>query len=99
MYACLQVNSRRSVVQHKFEYNKDYKLGRLLKVLVTGLTGSSAELELIKFVLAISVVLEELSFKCCDLDPISELKMSRELLELPRASSKAKLVCLEQQKI
>ncbi|XP_048490795.1 F-box/FBD/LRR-repeat protein At1g13570-like [Beta vulgaris subsp. vulgaris] len=91
-----KLDSIKSGVKHKFDYNEDYKLGHLLKVRITGITGSSAEFKLIEYVLATSVVLEKLFFNCACLDPSSELKVSRELLQLPRASPKAKLVCLEQ---
>ncbi|KMT03247.1 hypothetical protein BVRB_8g197910 isoform B [Beta vulgaris subsp. vulgaris] len=91
-----KLNSIKSSVKHKFDYNEDYKLGHLLKVIITGITGSSAEFKLIEYVLATSVVLEELFFMCDSLDPSSELKVSRELLQLPRASPKAKLVWFEQ---
>ncbi|XP_048491317.1 uncharacterized protein LOC125492663 [Beta vulgaris subsp. vulgaris] len=92
----ISLDPNKSAVKHKFDYNVDYKLGHLLKVEITGITGSSAEFQLIEYVLATSVVLEKLLFQCADLDPSSELKVSRELLQLPRASTKAKLVCLKQ---
>ncbi|KMT03245.1 hypothetical protein BVRB_8g197900 [Beta vulgaris subsp. vulgaris] len=90
----ISLNSIQDNVQHKFDYNEDYKLGHLLKVRITGITGSSAEFKLIEYVLATSVVLEKLFVKCAYLNPSSELKVLRELLQLPRASPKAKLVCL-----
>lgn len=90
-----QVTPSKSYVQQKFDYDENSKLGHLLTAEITGITGSSAELKLIEFVLRISVVLEKLMFECDNLDPISELKMSRELMQLPRSSAKAKLVCLD----
>lgn len=59
---------------------------------VTGITGSSAELKFIEYVLSIAVVLEFLYFNCAWLDSASELKVSRDLLRLRRASAKAQLV-------
>ncbi|XP_074313106.1 F-box/FBD/LRR-repeat protein At1g13570-like isoform X6 [Silene latifolia] len=82
-------------VQDKYEYHiDDYKLGRLHKVKITGITGTNAELKLIEYVLAISVVLENLFFKCEKLDAVSELRVLRQLIRLPRASTKAQFVCL-----
>ncbi|XP_048490905.1 F-box/FBD/LRR-repeat protein At1g13570 isoform X2 [Beta vulgaris subsp. vulgaris] len=92
----ISLDPNKRSVKHKFDYNKDYKLRHLLKVEITGITGSSVEFKLIEYVLATSVVLEKLLFKCAYLDPSSELKVSRVLLQLPRASPKAKLVCMEQ---
>ncbi|KAL9238328.1 hypothetical protein vseg_012763 [Gypsophila vaccaria] len=82
---------------HDYCYDKsdDYKLCSLHTVKITGITGSNAELKLIEFVLAISVVLEKLFFKCEALDAVSELKVLRQLIRFPRASN-AQLVCLDE---
>ncbi|KAH9602090.1 hypothetical protein KSS87_009721 [Heliosperma pusillum] len=91
----ISIISADDAVEHKYEYYiNDYKLGRLHKVKITGITGSNAELKLIEYVLATSVVLEKLFFKCEKLDVFSELKVLRQLIRLPRASTKAQFVCL-----
>ncbi|XP_021725016.1 F-box/LRR-repeat protein 13-like [Chenopodium quinoa] len=89
----LSITPNKSILQHKFDYGNNNKLGHLAKAKITGITGSSVELKLIEYVLGISVVLEKLLLKCNDLDSTSELKVMRELLQLPRASTKAKILC------
>ncbi|XP_074313111.1 F-box/FBD/LRR-repeat protein At1g13570-like [Silene latifolia] len=91
----ISITSTTDAVQDKYEYPiNDYKLGRLHKVKITGITGSNAELKLIEYVLAISLVLENLFFKCEKLDAASELKVLRQLIRLPRASTKAQFISL-----
>ncbi|XP_021725015.1 uncharacterized protein LOC110692316 [Chenopodium quinoa] len=90
------ITPNKSVLQHKFDYDNNFKLRHLLKAKITGITGSSAELKLVEYIVGISVKLTRFLFKCNNLDPSSELKVLRELLQLPRASKKAKLVCLAQ---
>ncbi|KAK9690895.1 hypothetical protein RND81_09G161700 [Saponaria officinalis] len=92
-------NDDNDAIELMHEYCNDtdeYKLSRLQTVKITGITGSHAELELIKFVLAISVVLEKLFFKCEALDAVSELKVLRHMIRFPRASTNAQLVCLDE---
>ncbi|XP_074310430.1 F-box/FBD/LRR-repeat protein At1g13570-like [Silene latifolia] len=91
----ISMTSTTDVVPDKYEYPiNDYKLGRLRTVKIMGITGSNAELKLIEYVLAISLVLENLFFKCEKLDAASELKVLRQLIRLPRASAKAQFICL-----
>ncbi|XP_074313096.1 F-box/FBD/LRR-repeat protein At1g13570-like [Silene latifolia] len=91
----ISMTSTTDAVQDKYEYPiNDYKLGRLRTVKIMGITGSNAELKLIEYVLAISLVLENLFFKCEKLDAASELKVLRQLIRLPRASAKAQFICL-----
>ncbi|XP_074274725.1 F-box/FBD/LRR-repeat protein At1g13570-like [Silene latifolia] len=80
---------------HIFDLNYKYKLDRLRVVNIEGITGSSAELKLVEYVLAISASLENLFFKSGKCDTDSERKMSRALMRFPRASPKASLVCLD----
>lgn len=61
---------------------------------ITGLTGSCPELKLIAYLFSVSTKLEKLAFRFYKLDPISELKVTQDLSELPRAPPKAKLVNL-----
>ncbi|XP_021723730.1 F-box/FBD/LRR-repeat protein At1g13570-like [Chenopodium quinoa] len=91
-----KVTPSKNVLQHKFDYNNNFKLRHLLKAKITGITGSSLELKLVEYIAGISVKLKKFMFKCAKLDPSSELKVLRELLQLPRASKRAKLVCLAQ---
>ncbi|KNA25374.1 hypothetical protein SOVF_007030 [Spinacia oleracea] len=91
----ISVESTIDVPKHKIDWNDNYKLSHLTRVKFTGVTGSSAELKFIEYVLAISVELEIFLFRCGHLDATSELKVSRNLLRLRRASTKAQLVCLE----
>ncbi|KAK9676095.1 hypothetical protein RND81_11G053400 [Saponaria officinalis] len=81
--------------QHELDYNYSIKLNHLLEVKIEGITGSSAELKLIEYLLAISVVLEKLFFTFEYLHRKSEVKLYRELMGFPRASTKARLICLE----
>ncbi|XP_074313112.1 F-box/FBD/LRR-repeat protein At1g13570-like [Silene latifolia] len=74
----------------------DYELRKLQKVKITGITGSSAELKFIEHVLAKSVVLEMMFFKCEKTDAVSELKVLKQLIRFPRASTKAQFVYLEE---
>ncbi|XP_074313109.1 F-box/FBD/LRR-repeat protein At1g13570-like isoform X7 [Silene latifolia] len=91
----ISITSTTDAVQDKYEYPiNDYKLGKLHKVKITGITRSNAELKLIEYVLAISLVLENLFFKCEKLDAASELRVLRQLIRLPRASAKAQFICL-----
>ncbi|XP_021730034.1 putative FBD-associated F-box protein At1g55030 isoform X2 [Chenopodium quinoa] len=95
-------NEGKAVIQHEidFDYRIDsYKLGHLTKVEFTGITGTIAELKFIEYLLAVSEVLELFLFKCNNLDATSELKLSRDLLRLRRASTKAQLICMEQHRI
>ncbi|XP_021838168.2 F-box/FBD/LRR-repeat protein At1g13570-like [Spinacia oleracea] len=83
----------------KHEYDDDnFKMRHLLKVIVTDIRGSLAELEFIKYVLAISVMLEKFFFKLYGYfsgDNSKNLVLLN-LLQLPRASPKAQLVYLKQ---
>ncbi|KAH9607032.1 hypothetical protein KSS87_013807 [Heliosperma pusillum] len=58
---------------------------------ISGITGSTAELKLVEYLLAISPVLENVFFKSGECDNESELKMSRALMGFPRTSPKARL--------
>lgn len=96
MCICVQIGSNRGVVLHVFECDVNFRLAHLLKAKITGITGSGAELKLIECLLSTAVMLEELllSRKC--IDASSEVKLLHELLQLPRASTKARLVCMKQ---
>ncbi|KNA07025.1 hypothetical protein SOVF_175700 [Spinacia oleracea] len=94
----ISVTPDRNAVQQKLDYDDNYKLGHLLKVKITGITGSQAELIFVEYLLAISVVLEKLFFECgfgYRPDANSELQLLRDLLQLPRTSPKAQLVWLK----
>lgn len=69
-------------------------MDHLLEVKIQGIMGLSAELKLIKHLLAISGVLEKIELKCGKLDTESELKVLRALAGFSRASPKACLVFL-----
>ncbi|KNA05873.1 hypothetical protein SOVF_186270 isoform B, partial [Spinacia oleracea] len=58
-----QVKPNTDVFQHKIDFNDNYKLSHLSRVKFTGITGSSAELKLIEYVLAISEALENFLYK------------------------------------
>ncbi|XP_074274743.1 F-box/FBD/LRR-repeat protein At1g13570-like [Silene latifolia] len=85
----------KNVGQHIFDFNHKYKLDHLREVNIKGITGSSVELKLVEYLLAISASLENLFFQSGKCENDSELKMSRALMRFPRASTKASLVCLE----
>ncbi|XP_074310431.1 F-box/FBD/LRR-repeat protein At1g13570-like [Silene latifolia] len=80
---------------HQCNHHYDYELRKLQKVKITGITGSSAELKFIEYVLANSTVLEIMLFKCEKLDAVSELKVLKQLIRFPKASTKAQFVYLE----
>ncbi|KAH9607035.1 hypothetical protein KSS87_013810 [Heliosperma pusillum] len=90
-----KVFSGENVGQYFLNFNYNYKLNHLRTVYIQGITGSNAELKLVEYLLAISVVLEFLLFKSGNLDIESELKMSRALMGFPRASPKARLFFLK----
>ncbi|XP_074314699.1 F-box/FBD/LRR-repeat protein At1g13570-like [Silene latifolia] len=83
-----------SNVHQSNHYN--YELRKLQKVKITGITGSSAELKFIEYVLAKSVVLEIMFFKCGKQDVVSEHKVLKQLIRFPRASTKAQFVYMEE---
>ncbi|KAH9607033.1 hypothetical protein KSS87_013808 [Heliosperma pusillum] len=58
-----QVTSGKNVGQHIVDFNYNYKLDQLHEVSIKGITGSSAELKLVEYLLAISPVLENMFFK------------------------------------
>ncbi|XP_074274736.1 F-box/FBD/LRR-repeat protein At1g13570-like isoform X4 [Silene latifolia] len=84
-----------NVGQDIVEFNYNYKLDHLREVIIKGITGSSAELKLVEYLLAISTVLENLFLKSGELGIESKLKMSSALMGFPRASPKARLSFLE----
>ncbi|XP_056691975.1 F-box/FBD/LRR-repeat protein At1g13570-like [Spinacia oleracea] len=88
-----------NAVQQEHDCDGNYKLAHLLKVKITEITGSLAELKFIEYVLAISVVLEKFFFNFIDSRNFrganSEVQVLRDLLQLPRASPKAQLVWLK----
>ncbi|XP_021852840.1 uncharacterized protein [Spinacia oleracea] len=59
----ISVKPNTDVFQHKIDFNDNYKLSHLSRVKFTGITGSSAELKLIEYVLAISEALENFLYK------------------------------------
>ncbi|KAK9676098.1 hypothetical protein RND81_11G053700 [Saponaria officinalis] len=71
--------------QHELDYSFSIKLNHLLEVKIKGVTGSSAELKLIEYLLAISVVLEKLFVTSKSLDDKSEVKLFRELMGFPKS--------------
>ncbi|KAH9607027.1 hypothetical protein KSS87_013802 [Heliosperma pusillum] len=77
------------------DFNHNYKLDHLRKITIKGIIGSSEELKLVEYLLAISGSLENLFFKAGSLSTDSELKMSRALMRFPRASTKASIICLD----
>lgn len=89
----LQFNRKKHEIEHENVYNNNCELKHLVKVKITGISGSSPELKLIEYLLSIASKLEKLEFECC-LDPKPELEVTRDLLEFPRASPNAKLICL-----
>ncbi|XP_074274748.1 F-box/FBD/LRR-repeat protein At1g13570-like [Silene latifolia] len=91
----ISVISSQNVGQNIVDFNYNYKLDHLREVIISGITGSSAELKLVEYLLAISTVLENLFLKCGKLGIDSKLKMSSALMGFPRASPKARLLFLE----
>ncbi|XP_074274734.1 F-box/FBD/LRR-repeat protein At1g13570-like isoform X2 [Silene latifolia] len=89
------VTSGKNVGQHMVDFNYNYKLDHLQEVYIEGITGSSAELKLVEYLLAISPVLENMFFYSGKLGIESEPKMLRALMGFPRASPKARLLFLE----
>ncbi|XP_074274754.1 F-box/FBD/LRR-repeat protein At1g13570-like [Silene latifolia] len=82
--------------QHILDFDYNYKLDHLYEVNIEHITGSSAELKLVEYLLAISVVLKNVFFKSVNCDTTElQLKMSKTLMEFPRASPKARLLFLE----
>ncbi|KAH9607036.1 hypothetical protein KSS87_013811 [Heliosperma pusillum] len=89
------VYSCKNVGQNIVGFNHNYKLDHLRKITIKGITGSSEELKLVEYLLAISGSLDNLFFKAGSLSTDSELKMSRALMRFPRASTKASIICLD----
>ncbi|XP_074274730.1 F-box/FBD/LRR-repeat protein At1g13570-like isoform X3 [Silene latifolia] len=87
----ISVTVRENVGQDIVEFNYNYKLDHLREVIISGITGSSAELKLVEYLLAISTVLENLFLKSGELGIESKLTMSSVLMGFPRASPKARL--------
>ena len=84
----------KDATNEKLDCNKPHKSPHLVNVKITGITGSAVELQLIEYLLTIAVALERLFYESDHGDTESELKLSRVLLGIPRASTKAHLVCL-----
>ncbi|XP_074275678.1 F-box/FBD/LRR-repeat protein At1g13570-like [Silene latifolia] len=93
--ARLLVTSGKNVGQNIDDFNYNYKLDHLHEVSIKGITGSSAELKLVEYLLAISPVLENMFFYSDKLGIELEQKMLRALMGFPRASPKARLLFLE----
>ncbi|XP_074274735.1 F-box/FBD/LRR-repeat protein At1g13570-like isoform X3 [Silene latifolia] len=91
----ISVISGENVGEDVVDFNYNHKLDHLREVNIKGITGSSAELKLVEYLLAISIVLENLFFKPGELGIESERKMSRALMGFPRASPKARLLFVE----
>ncbi|XP_074276835.1 F-box/FBD/LRR-repeat protein At1g13570-like [Silene latifolia] len=89
-----KVGSVKNFSQHVIDFDYNYKLDHLRLVDIKGITGLTAELKLVKYLLAISASLENLFFKLGECSIESELEMSRMLMRFPRASPKASVVCL-----
>ncbi|XP_074278766.1 F-box/FBD/LRR-repeat protein At1g13570-like [Silene latifolia] len=81
----------KNVGQHILDFKYNYKLNHLRDVTIEGIMGSTAELKFVEYLFAISVVLENVFFKSGEPGVETELKISRALMALPRASPKARL--------
>ncbi|XP_074274726.1 F-box/FBD/LRR-repeat protein At1g13570-like [Silene latifolia] len=86
-----QINPGENVGQRGFDFNYNYKLHHLREVNIKSIMGSTAELKFVEYLFAISVVLENVFFKAGEPGVESELKISKALMALPRASPKARL--------
>ncbi|XP_074278765.1 F-box/FBD/LRR-repeat protein At1g13570-like [Silene latifolia] len=76
------------------ELDYNYKLDHLYEVNIEGIIGSSEELRLVIYLLAISTVLKNVFFKSVNCHTESQLEMYYVLLESQRASSKARVLFL-----
>ncbi|KAL9225809.1 hypothetical protein vseg_001691 [Gypsophila vaccaria] len=91
----ISIFRNKNAKQHDvLDCNNNLKLHHLREAEIKCITGSSAELMLIKTVLATADVLEKLSLKCGRANTETELKLLRALIGFPRASPMVRLVCL-----